>query len=142
MPGQPMLNTPNTLLGIDATAVVIQENGMPPASVIERNRPFTVGMEFRIEGFIADWLTRLTPSPAFQVVYRFEGQGPAADGDLTRTGTLTAGQKVYGLAGTGLPLPGGLPVPGLYRVSAYVTFGPPTSPPMAAFVEGALLHVI
>ncbi len=144
MPGQ--IQHPDRVLGTDCSDLkVLDPSGFPSDLIIDAGSNFNVSVKFVLGGMLArSFVTAPAPDP-FTVTYYYEGMGGAADGVLaTAAGNLGAGilnGPVYEFkdAVTTPATPVTLPAPGLYKLSAVVTFGGLLSS-YTAFCDGPMIR--
>lgn len=149
MPGQPQLVSPVTAAsatGIDCTELnVLDSLGVPSNLIINAGDSFNVAAKFLIGGATADFIH---DHPAdFKVTYYYEGMGIAPDGELgykdgnTGNGVLITAPPVliyeYSGAVTTPATPVTLPAPGVYKLSAVVTF---VGLNFTAFCDGPMIQ--
>lgn len=151
--GDPSLGS-NTVLTIDATDLQLLDPaaGTPVGPVIPTTQTFNVAMVFELLGTFAANLAT-DPNVLFTISYIFEPRGGGAASTLTvpptaiTTATPTGGLPpfVYGAPDTVVNVPAGSLSPGLYELSAAVTFpsavagAPPYA--MAAFCDFEIIDI-
>jgi hypothetical protein len=144
MPGQP-----DTELGTAAAIIVLDQNTQPSNLIVDEDTAFAVAMEFTVSGLSRFLLGHLH----FQVVYTYESIGGGPEGTLgTKNGDTVANQFTYNdqqgppNTWTTLPVQPNTLQPGVYRLSAVVTFtlGPIRHPiqwPITGFTESPAIQV-
>ncbi len=137
MPGQPPL--PSAVLGLDCTAIDINEvGGVPPSNVIDATSTAELSAQFQGDGMVWMWLKGI-PAP-WQVEYYAESMGPGLD-DVNlgiKAGNLTASDS-YGAPDTTLAVAPNTLLPRIYRLSCVVRF--PSNPGLLGFFEGQVIEV-
>jgi hypothetical protein len=143
-----MAGQPDTELDTAAAIIVLDPNTEPSNLIVDKDKKFSVAMEFKVTGLSAFLLGNLH----FEVVYYYESIGGGAEGTLgTVTGDTDASQDTYndkGAPGTQTTYevqPNTLE-PGVYRLSSVVTFtlGPIHEPipwPITGFTESPAIQV-
>jgi hypothetical protein len=143
--GDPTLGS-NTVLTIDGTDLQLTDpvTGNPVGPVLPTNQAFNVSMVFELLGTLTPALTA-DPNVSFTISYAFEPRvppggtvlnvGPTSITAATPTGGLPP--FVYGAPDTTVNVPANTLTPGLYELSAAVTFPSNSSNPwaMAAFCD-------
>ena len=136
--GQPAPGS-NPFITIDGTNMSLIDPAIgADLTVIPASSTFQVAMEFTLGGSFAAFLVGLPIN--YSVIYTFAGRG-VPDGPALTVGPkpTTAGQFVYGNPDTAATVPANTLTPGLYDVSAAVTFG--GAPPMSAFIDVPVIEV-
>ena len=149
MPGQPQLECPipaTLQLAIDMTELqVTDDQGIPSKFIIDAGDDFKVSATFLIGGNQSAGFAGA--AVGFTVEYYYEGFGGAPEGTLGQaTGDSSQGVPSASCAGaiefggvqTELNVPAGTLQPGLYRLSAAVTFDPAWA--MVGFAEGPVIR--
>jgi hypothetical protein len=143
MPGQP-----DTEIGTAPAIIVLDPNTQPSNLIVDKDLEFSVAMEFTVTGLSRFLLGYLQ----FEVVYTYESIGLGGEGTLgTKAGNTVAGQATYNHQGplnvqTTYRVPANTLAPGVYRLSAVVTFklGPIRQPipwPITGFSESPAIQV-
>jgi hypothetical protein len=129
----------NPFITIDGTNLTLLDPSGADVTVIPGATTFQVAMEFTLAGSFASFFVGLPIQ--YTVTYTFDGRA-VPDGPTLTVGPkpTVAGQLVYGDPDTTVAVPGGSLVPGLYELSAFVTFG--GSPPMSAFIDVPVIEIV
>jgi hypothetical protein len=135
--GQPGAGS-NPFITIDGTNMTLLDPSGADVTVIPATTTFQIAMEFTLGGIFAPFLVQIPIN--YTVTYTFDGRavpdGPALTVGPTAT---TAGQLVYGDPDTTATVAAGTLAPGVYEVTAVVTFG--GSPPMSAFIDAPVIEI-
>jgi len=128
----------NTLITIDGTNMRLIDPSGADLTVIPASVTFQVAMEFTLVGSFVSFLVGIPIN--YTVTYTFDGRG-VPDGPTLTVGPkqTTAGQLVYGDPDTTATVPANSLAPGIYEVTAVVTFG--GAPPMSAFADVPVIEV-
>jgi hypothetical protein len=98
-------------------------------------------VRFELGGTFARWIVGQLVE--YKVHYYFEGMGQATEGELPPVPAppkkTVAGKLIYGPPETSLLVPANTLKPGLYKLTAVVTFE--GNPPMTAFTEGPIIEI-
>jgi hypothetical protein len=144
-----MAGQPDTELGTAGAIIVLDPNTQPSNLIVDKDKAFSVAMEFTVTGLSAFLLGYLH----FEVVYYYESIGGGAEGTLgTVNGDTVAGQDTYNDKGapatptTTYEVPPNTLEPGVYRLGSVVTFtlGPihvPIPWPITGFTESPAIQV-
>ena len=133
MAGQPQPGS-NPWLTFDVTNCTIYETGLPPSTVIECTRPFSVDVDFVFAEMLAPWIVTFGVSCEVRVRFESLGTGPEVVSSPT-TVTTVAGSLSY--KGT-VSMSAGTFTPGAYKMVCTVTI--PGSP-IAGYVEGPIIQM-
>jgi hypothetical protein len=129
----------NPFITIDGTNMTLTDPAIgADLTVIPVGTTFQVAMEFTLAGTFAAFLVGLPIN--YTIHYTFDGRG-VPDGPPLTVGPkpTTAGQLVYKDPDTTATVPANTLPPGVYEVTASVTFG--GAPPMSAFIDIPVIEV-
>ena len=135
--GQPGAGS-NPFITIDGTNMRLIDPSGADLTVIPTSTTFQVAMEFTLSGGFAPFLVGLPIN--YTVTYTFDGRG-VPDGPTLTVGprATVAGQLVYRDPDTTATVAANTLAPGVYEVTAVVTFG--GAPPMSAFIDIPVIEV-
>jgi hypothetical protein len=150
MTGQPQFPQ----LHFDVTALYVSETippGFAPATIIPRNSPFALGVDFNIGGGIGEGLNNLqvgTPVFEYNITYYADIIGPGTDykfppgpANVSLAVTCIQNQYAYGPPQTSYTVPANTMAAGTYKLSCVVKMSP-VNPPGGPSTTGFPGHVI